>query len=446
MKYSPRIIVIGAGFSGLTTAYRLMQKGCDVVLYEARERVGGRVLSVLLEDENGMQYPAELGAQNIKHGGDAKHVLALANELSLDVRYESREHMHLKYFDGVTTHDLAMLLKTYNFTPESLWQNLVDMSKKAKDMDEILRKLFHSNEVLYQSSRALLTAYEGGVPEKLSPRYITTLYTMLTPTFECAQINDGNVKIAEVLAQQLGSRIKVKKILMKIEKNKEGDFIVTFHDGETAQAAVVVLTIPCPVYKDISFGDTVISHDRLKNIQNVGYGSSATMLVPVAKKDVSEYTVYLNQSLISWKVAKSDPVTLYYFGKYARFTDGSLQELFSNALPLIKHEYTLSNDKSPCVARDKNFAVYHQPVAHSWSEDPFAQGAYSYIGAKQEEIFTAQTECAGEKVRTLFAPINNLFFAGEHTTILLDVLGTMEAAVESGERIARIIERTHPIN
>ena len=44
------VIVIGAGFSGLVAATELMQAGRDVMLVEARDRVGGRVESVRLSD------------------------------------------------------------------------------------------------------------------------------------------------------------------------------------------------------------------------------------------------------------------------------------------------------------------------------------------------------------------------------------------------------------
>src|ERR671913_1867995 len=40
-----RVIVIGAGFSGLAAAYELASAGVDVQVVEARNRVGGRVLS-----------------------------------------------------------------------------------------------------------------------------------------------------------------------------------------------------------------------------------------------------------------------------------------------------------------------------------------------------------------------------------------------------------------
>ena len=40
-----RVVVVGAGFSGLTAAFELSQAGYDVTVVEARNRVGGRVVS-----------------------------------------------------------------------------------------------------------------------------------------------------------------------------------------------------------------------------------------------------------------------------------------------------------------------------------------------------------------------------------------------------------------
>src|SRR5262249_37768944 len=44
-KPGKRIVIIGAGFSGLAAAYELASAGYDVTVYEARNRVGGRVIS-----------------------------------------------------------------------------------------------------------------------------------------------------------------------------------------------------------------------------------------------------------------------------------------------------------------------------------------------------------------------------------------------------------------
>src|SRR5579864_8249922 len=40
-----RILVLGAGFAGLAAAHELLHAGYDVSVFEARQRVGGRVVS-----------------------------------------------------------------------------------------------------------------------------------------------------------------------------------------------------------------------------------------------------------------------------------------------------------------------------------------------------------------------------------------------------------------
>jgi len=70
------VIVIGAGFSGLSAATELMASGLDVILLEARDRVGGRVESTLLADgtsiDSGGQFlcrdMTELNALARRHG------------------------------------------------------------------------------------------------------------------------------------------------------------------------------------------------------------------------------------------------------------------------------------------------------------------------------------------------------------------------------------------
>ena len=67
-----------------------------------------------------------------------------------------------------------------------------------------------------------------------------------------------------------------------------------------------------------------------------------------------------------------------------------------------------------------------------------AQGSYSgYTTALNQELDT-QINYQGIIIKEIFTPVDNrLFFIGEHTTIL-EAIGTMEAAIESGERIAKL--------
>ena len=43
---APRVVIIGAGFGGLSCAYQLQRAGALVKVLEARQRLGGRVHSL----------------------------------------------------------------------------------------------------------------------------------------------------------------------------------------------------------------------------------------------------------------------------------------------------------------------------------------------------------------------------------------------------------------
>src|SRR5438128_3676036 len=68
------VIVVGAGYAGLTAAYRVAKKGKSVIVLEARDRVGGRTLNHVLP---GGKW-SELGATFV--GPTQDRVLALMKE------------------------------------------------------------------------------------------------------------------------------------------------------------------------------------------------------------------------------------------------------------------------------------------------------------------------------------------------------------------------------
>src|SRR5262245_20470641 len=74
---SDPVVVAGAGFAGLTAAFRLLADRIPTLVLEARDRVGGRVHTIRLANGE----PAELGAEWIE--GDAEALPALAAELGL---------------------------------------------------------------------------------------------------------------------------------------------------------------------------------------------------------------------------------------------------------------------------------------------------------------------------------------------------------------------------
>ena len=70
-----RVVVAGAGFAGLLAAYRVAQAGHEVVVLEARDRVGGRVWSQELVPGN-PRTVVERGAEFVLDGYDLMRALS----------------------------------------------------------------------------------------------------------------------------------------------------------------------------------------------------------------------------------------------------------------------------------------------------------------------------------------------------------------------------------
>ncbi len=85
------VVIIGAGLAGLTAAYRLKNAGYEVVVLEARDRVGGRTFNYTLPDGT----ISEMGGQWI--GSTHKAILALAHELNIQIFATYNEGYHLLF-------------------------------------------------------------------------------------------------------------------------------------------------------------------------------------------------------------------------------------------------------------------------------------------------------------------------------------------------------------
>jgi len=70
-----KVVIVGAGLSGLSCAAELISRGVKVFILEASPRIGGRVLSVELGGES-----VELGAQWI-HGEEGNVVFDIAQKM-----------------------------------------------------------------------------------------------------------------------------------------------------------------------------------------------------------------------------------------------------------------------------------------------------------------------------------------------------------------------------
>src|SRR2546423_14041730 len=87
------VLVIGAGAAGLAAARELSRAGCEVIVLEARDRIGGRVFTHKDDDS---PVPVELGAEFVH--GRPPELLQIAQAANLQL-YEVSEH-HWYFQDG----------------------------------------------------------------------------------------------------------------------------------------------------------------------------------------------------------------------------------------------------------------------------------------------------------------------------------------------------------
>jgi monoamine oxidase len=74
-------VVVGAGLAGLSVATQLRQRGASVTVLEARDRVGGRILSASRHEGDGDGVVLDLGAQWV--GPEQTRVMELIADLGL---------------------------------------------------------------------------------------------------------------------------------------------------------------------------------------------------------------------------------------------------------------------------------------------------------------------------------------------------------------------------
>ncbi|HUF54806.1 MAG TPA: flavin monoamine oxidase family protein [Dehalococcoidia bacterium] len=91
---STDVIVVGAGFAGVTAARDLTRRGVSVVVLEARDRVGGRVWT---QQKDG--YWLDVGGQWTGPGQD--RVRALGDEVGVESFPTWPEGEHLQYTEGL---------------------------------------------------------------------------------------------------------------------------------------------------------------------------------------------------------------------------------------------------------------------------------------------------------------------------------------------------------
>jgi monoamine oxidase len=266
------VVVVGAGFAGLTAARDIVAKGQSVIVLEARHRVGGRV------------YNHDLGNGVISEGGGTfagptqDRILALAHKMGVKTfpTYDTGDNVYisggsrLRYSDTGATGtappdpvilpDLALVVTELDQMSTSVPIDAPWAAADAASWDGQTLESWIASHSLTPQFRALVPAATrpifGAEPRELSLLfvlfYIAASGDETHPgTFErnfntrggaqMWRFHGGSQRIVERIAKRLGRRVVLGSPVRRIEQGSKGVRVVSDRLDVHAKRAIVAV-------------------------------------------------------------------------------------------------------------------------------------------------------------------------------------------------------------
>jgi monoamine oxidase len=259
------VVVVGAGFAGLACAHELTSAGYDVTVIDARNRVGGRVLSVkdFVPGKNveagaeliGSNHPAwvayaeKFGLEFLDVSEDAEcdFPIALGGKL-LSFEDSAKLWEELEESHALMNDDARPINEDEPWKSPSAealdkrtlrdWINAQKISERCKQALEFENAANNGVDNAKASYLGMLTALKGGGIEK---------YWSDTEVYRC---KGGNQQLAQKLSEPFKQRLTLGLAVTEIAPKGSG-MLVTCKDGRTLECDDVVLAVPPTVWKKI---------------------------------------------------------------------------------------------------------------------------------------------------------------------------------------------------
>ncbi|MET8451133.1 FAD-dependent oxidoreductase [Streptomyces sp. NPDC005209] len=448
------VCVVGGGLAGLTAARDLVAGGRSVVVLEARDRVGGRVVNLKLANGG----VTEGGGEFI--GPTQDRLRALADSLGVATFPTYNAGKNLLYKDGkrtpyatdgilgsvppVDAAGLANAAIVQSQLDGMAQQVPVDAPWTAAKAAEWDRQTFESwlnAHAVVPSAKFLLdvacTSIFSAQPRELSLLYVlyyiaaagneSTAGTLerLTDTANGAQDSrfvGGSQQVPIKLAATLGDRVVLGAPVRSVARSG-GAYLVTA-DGITVTASRVVVAVPPPLAARISY-DPLLPATRDQLCQRLPMGSVGKAIAvydaPFWRADGLNGQAVSDTGVVRSTFDNSPPDGSY--GALMGFIEGDEMRAYDAAS---------TDDIRAAVLKD--YANYFGDRAKSpthfvvqrWDNEGFSRGgpvAYAPPG-----VLTGYGAALRE-------PVGGIHWAGTETSTYWN--GYMDGAVRSGERVAK---------
>jgi monoamine oxidase len=432
---SPRVVVIGAGFAGLAAAYELSRAGADVTVLEARNRVGGRVLSFRdLVPGGTMEGGAELIGSNhpvwnaykeqfklsfidvSEEDGEAPIIL---NGRRLNAAEAERLWEDMGRGLSLLNADAAAIADPFapwDAAQARAWdrQSLQDWIAALTLPDPcragIDAQMVGDNGVAtaWQSYLGNLAMVKGGGLEK---------FWTETEVYRCA---GGSQQLAQRLASAIGStRVHVRQAVSAIAVRDTGVVVTagpTHHECDYA-----VLAVPPLTWNRIAF------RPRLHVTALPQMGSNVKFLMKTKDR-------FWERNKLSPDLMTDGPIHLTWHTTVNQKVAGAGVVAFSGgAAADTCRSWTASERTERYLAAMSPVYTglrgsFERARFMDWPSDPWVKGSYSFPAPGEVTTLGPQLQ----------QPLGGrVFLAGEHTCYAF--VGYMEGALQSGARAARRI-------
>lgn len=437
------VVVVGAGLSGLAAARAVAEAGRSVLVLEAHERVGGRVLTLPFLDGS-----VDLGAQWI--GPGQERVARLASELGVETAPQLiagrdvlllRKHLRpVRGVPGLPLRDRAALFyhgARLGAMARRVPTDAPERAPRARAWDRLSVGDWLRERIASDDARALIeTAFRlvfTAEPDAVSLLYALRQIHACGGPRRMAAVRDGAQQdrlvggaglLADRLAERLGHRIRTGAAVLSIRQD-DADVTVVSEAGEV-RAERVILAISPPLALRIAF-DPPLEPEREALMRAMTTGR-------VIKSVIAYSRAYWREAGLSGR---------------ALCDGGVVHAVFDNADPLgppALVAFTTADDAERCGERDpaereravvttlvRLFGTWAaHPIAYidkDWGADPWSPGGYA------AHLPPGAITAWGHTFRQ---PHGRIHFAGTETAT--EWPGYMEGALEAGERAGREIE------
>ncbi|MCE9670551.1 FAD-dependent oxidoreductase [Myxococcus stipitatus] len=449
---SERVIILGAGLAGLAAAHDLILAGLDVVVLEARSRVGGRVLTLRQPFVDGMY--AEAGAKYVL--GEHSTVLGFVKRLGLELDplpvpnlsalrpfhlqgrrilapigddsglpYVMRADEQQLGLAGLYRRYVSPLLEDVGDPFHESWPTAAATRLDGLTVREALAEQGASPAAIDAVSLGRFDLVGDGVDTSSALAVLRReLLTVGKGTSGVYTLRGGSDRLPTALAGALGGRVQFGWAATRIEQ-EHGKVRVYCRDTQGVHrsftAERLVCAIPFSVLRDVELVPG-FSPNKMRAIRELEHTSVVRTFVQYRRRLWREWgwTNGWMTDLPIMHVLDAAPTQPQLAGILEAYSAGSRARAAGRLSDEERIAMTLAglDQLAPELASEVQCAT-----THAWNQDPWARGAFAWFRPRQ----------LSQWGRALATREGRIHFAGDHTS---PMPGWMEGALSSGRRAA----------